>query len=303
MGPQDADIRMETLTACPVCSSIELQTLLESEDFDYRLGSFRIDSCQSCGVRFTNPRPIAEDVHLLYTDTRTEPLPTGETLLGRIRRARLSRRILGALGDRTAAPLRCADIGAGDGFFAQVLSEEPFCKTMVAVDFHPEPPPLLREAVSEGRLLFQSQDAFLASPETYDVIFARFVLEHVGNPKSFIGSLRPKLVPGGLLVVEVPNWDSIWRRLFGRYFADLCLPFHTFHLDPKLMPDLMPGFHVEVRTDIHGVVLGRSLGNLLFGGSARMGPLGLATLPVEMAVDRVLGPPGNMTVLGIRTDD
>lgn len=296
-------LRTETLLACPACSGTEIQEVLHGDDFDNRTGKYRIDACQECGIRFTNPRPIAEDVPLLYADSTSEPLPVGRTLLGRLRKARQSRRVRRLLGDRQRRTVRCADIGTGDGFFAKLVSEEPFCKHMTAVDFIPKPPPLLRELPADARISFQSQTSFLADTDPMDVIFARFVLEHVGNPRTFLNDLARRLRPGGLLVVEVPNWNSIWRRLFGKYYSDLHLPIHTFHLDPALMPALLPGFRVEVRQDIHGIVLRKSLGNVFGGGSARLGLLGMAALAVEIAVDLTVGPPANMTVLATRIDD
>lgn len=296
-------IHTETLSACPVCAGTELHKVLDGEDFVNGTGRYRIEACRTCGIRFTNPRPIAEDVPLLYADRSYSNLPLGTTPLAHLRRARLTRRVRGLLGDRPAGTVRCADIDTGDGFFALIVAEQPFCAHMTAIDFFPSPPPLLCALPHGGRITYQSQSAFLAGDDDpFDVIFARFVLEHVAQPLTFLGDLHARLRPGGLLVIEVPNWNSVWRRLFGRYYCDLCLPIHTFHYDPSAMPALLPGFRVEVRQDIHGIVLGKSLGNYLRRNVAYTGPLSMAILCIELAVDYSIGPPANMTVLATRID-
>jgi len=296
--PYRPTIRTETLTACPICASATLRTALLGRDFDLHTGDYRIDQCGACGLRFTNPRPIAEDVPLLYADRSFETLPAGSSPLARLRRARLTRRIRAIA--KGQSPKRWADIGTGDGFFAEVVSEQPFCARMTAVDFFDEPPALLRNAVASGQVEYSSLAAFFAGNARYDVICARFVLEHVQDPRAFVASLRERLESGGLLVVEVPNWNSIWRRVFGKYHAELSLPAHTFHFDPDTLRGIMTGFHCEIREDIHGVTLGKSLGNVFGSAIARTGPLAMAALGIELLIDAVIGPPSNMTLLATK---
>ncbi|MCB1278112.1 class I SAM-dependent methyltransferase [Prosthecobacter sp.] len=48
-----------------------------------------------------------------------------------------------------------------------------------------------------------------------DVITLFHVLEHLPDPRAALSQLHRKLRPGGLLVVEVPNWGSHMRWLHG----------------------------------------------------------------------------------------
>jgi 2-polyprenyl-3-methyl-5-hydroxy-6-metoxy-1,4-benzoquinol methylase len=48
---------------------------------------------------------------------------------------------------------------------------------------------------------------------TYDAIFCTHVLEHVDDPVAVLGTLRPLLDQGGLLVVAVPNFEALNRRV------------------------------------------------------------------------------------------
>ncbi len=60
-----------------------------------------------------------------------------------------------------------------------------------------------------------------------DLAVATDVIEHVPEPRRFLGSMASALGPGGLVLLETPNWDSPWRRLGGRHWIGLN-PFHIF---------------------------------------------------------------------------
>lgn len=295
-------MRTEALRACPGCGGESFRRVLEGLDFDFGTGRYRIDQCDRCRLRFTNPRPIPEDVPLLYEDRSFETLPGQGTPLGRVRRARLERRLRSIAKRLGAGRARASDVGTGDGFFALVAAGMPWCGHMTAVDFFPQPPPGLRAAIAAGEIDYHGLDAYLADDAKYDVVFARFVLEHVRDPREFLSALGRKLAPRGTLVIEVPNWRSLWRKLFGRYYSELSLPAHTFHYDPSALEGLLSGFDCEIREDVHGVVLAKSLGNALGRRVARTGLLAMTALGIELAADTLVGPPANMTVLATKRE-
>lgn len=54
----------------------------------------------------------------------------------------------------------------------------------------------------------------------FDLIIARYVLEHLEHPASFLDLAARALSPGGALLISVPNMDSPGRRLKGKdWFA------------------------------------------------------------------------------------
>ena len=291
-------VRKQIVSSCPLCRSGHWTPVLEGEDFDTGSGSYQICCCAECGLKFTNPCPIAADLPLLYEDREFESMPTS-TPLSRLRAARLARRVRRLRPHFPQGQLACADLGTGDGFFATVVANEPFCKRMLAVDLFEVPPPLL--ARQGGFVEYASFDRTYASSEKFDVVFARFVLEHVHDPHDFARRVGALLNPGGALVIEVPNWNSRWRTMLGRYYSELSLPAHTLHFEPATLTRLLLDWHdVRIFEDQHGMVLGKSLGNWLGRPVQRTGPLTLALLPLELAVD-LIGPPPNMTAIARKT--
>jgi SAM-dependent methyltransferase len=64
-------------------------------------------------------------------------------------------------------------------------------------------------------------------------------LEHLSDPRRVVAEAASKLVPGGILVIAVPNLSSLQARAFGARWLHLDLPRHLVHLPAEnLIGDL-----------------------------------------------------------------
>ncbi len=88
--------------------------------------------------------------------------------------------------------------------------------------------------IFEGEL---SQARFM--DQSFDVITAWHVLEHIQNPRELISGVRRVLRPSGLLVVEVPNFVSWQSRLGRAAWHHLDVPRHILHFTPKVLEQLL----------------------------------------------------------------
>jgi len=83
--------------------------------------------------------------------------------------------------------------------------------------------------------------------ETFHVVTFFHVLEHLDRPEAYLRKSWDLLVPGGLLVVEVPNFASPGFRLLGT--RDFCTdyPNHLVFFTPNSLARLLGscGFRVE----------------------------------------------------------
>ncbi|MFN0075282.1 MAG: class I SAM-dependent methyltransferase [Prosthecobacter sp.] len=121
---------------------------------------------------------------------------------------------------------RLLDFGGGIGRTALAAHAAGF-SAIVLEDSH--------KAVSDGKT-HHPEIAWLESkaiPDSIadgslDVITLFHVLEHLTDPRASLAQIHRKLSPGGLLVIEVPNWGSHMRRLRGLHWQ-FVLDHHVNH--------------------------------------------------------------------------
>jgi len=89
--------------------------------------------------------------------------------------------------------------------------------------------------------------AGLADDDRFDLVTMWQSLEHVHQPLSVLREARRLLVPGGMLVLSVPNIDSLPFRWFGPAWFGLDLPRHLTHFTPPTLRQMLEkaGFRVR----------------------------------------------------------
>jgi SAM-dependent methyltransferase len=129
----------------------------------------------------------------------------GDAVLRRTRSS-LARRL-----DRIAPPGRVLDVGSGDGVLLRALT---------AVG---------RDAQGLERLSGDAEGLVDVDGEWAAIVFWHS-LEHLPEPAAALRRAVDQLAPEGVLVIALPNGDSLQAHVFGdRWFA-LDLPRHLVHL-------------------------------------------------------------------------
>lgn len=72
----------------------------------------------------------------------------------------------------------------------------------------------------------------------FEAIAALDVLEHIASPLPFLADIRDRLAPGGLLFIQVPNWDSLLVQLEGSASNVVC-PGHWSYFTPVILQSLL----------------------------------------------------------------
>jgi ubiquinone/menaquinone biosynthesis C-methylase UbiE len=187
----------EVLSRCDVCGVSAFGTVDPV--------AANVVECGGCAFRFVNPRPTRCDIAESYSD----PHFYDHWLLAETGREKMWRKRLGML-PRLAPGSRVLDIGAGIGTFLALARDE---AGWVASGTE-----ISREAVQlarqrHGLELTIGQFEELPFPaQTVDLITLWHVLEHVPSPSRLLQACQRVLVPGGWLVIAVPNDDHArWR--------------------------------------------------------------------------------------------
>lgn len=222
---------------------------------------FRLVKCINCGL--AHILPIPRNLEELYSDEEyyayndLEKFETGtiyDRILGHIGRYSISRTFDGkrhgiknvitellfktvshrfnghhrlVFTEREGEASKVLDIGAGGGTFLDVLRSlgwETYGVDISAI--------AVRKLNERGFTVFHGELEEANYPDnSFDVVRASFVMEHVKDPLLFLKEIYRILKPGGKTIISVPNIGSIHPFIFKEYWTLLSVPQHIYHFD------------------------------------------------------------------------
>jgi len=228
-GQQEAQGRR-----CYLCGSGAMAPLIEVK-------RHRILHCKHCGLGETEGavgEPVYDATYLSQQWSGTDP---SQKQVERAVRAELRRvRVI----ERTAAGRRLLELGVGHGYFLEAARRRGF--EVRGID-------LSRAAAEFSRSRFGFEVVVTAIEEAdlpgvaFDVAAAWHVLEHVADPRAVLRKVSGWLAPGGIVAVEVPNYESYDARLQGARWQGWQPQYHRWHFTPRALAGLLEqaGFAVE----------------------------------------------------------
>ncbi len=220
-------------TPCLLCGGSTGIPLVEAPD--RTPGSqglwFVVVQCQECGLCYTNPRPDLRTIgqfypagygpHLLPGNRKISVRqPTWARWLNR----RPERKVLGWHGRG-----RLLDFGCGGGSYLERMHLQGW--TVTGLDLSPLAVQRIRSDLGLNALTGSLPHPALAEA-SFDVVTMWQSLEHVHAPLAILREAHRLLVPGGKLIISVPNIDSLPFRWFGQAWSGLDLPRHLTHFAP-----------------------------------------------------------------------
>src|SRR5258707_628154 len=224
---------------CPLCHGRYWSPLLEAQDPHAGPDGlwFAVVQCDSCGACFTNPRPDPLTIARHYPNHQhaREKHHQPRTRIGEAfrswRQPGLKPRPIAWHGEG-----RLLDSGCATGWSLQRMHRRGW--KVVGLDAPTRAVRRIREEL--GLTAFAGSLPHLAlEPESFDVITMWQALEHIHEPLPLLREARNLLVPGGKLIVTVPNIDSWPFRWFGRHWFGLDLPRHLTHFTPATLPQML----------------------------------------------------------------
>jgi 2-polyprenyl-3-methyl-5-hydroxy-6-metoxy-1,4-benzoquinol methylase len=225
-----------------------------------------VKQCQSCGLVYSDPRPIPKRLSDHYGVPPEEYWGTIEEWSPEIfaEPIRDAKRLLPFRPGMTAL-----DIGVGTGLAMRSLSHAGFDTWGI----EPSEPFYERavQNVDAARLKLATIEEAEFPPASFDFITFGAVLEHLQEPRAAIDKAMKWLKPGGIIHAEVPNarWliarlVNLYYRLIGtRYVTNLSPmhpPFHLYEFTPRSFKRYRVVKHrVDVCTVVHCTRLPRPL--------------------------------------------
>ncbi len=204
---------------------------------------FAVAECPACGLVSTSPALPASEIGRYYPETyygkknrRFNPVLEKLVVFFRLRRVREI--------ERRAARGRVLDVGCGRGILPALMRTRGWDAHGVEISST-----AARHAIEElGVPVFVGPLEESDYPEGFfDAVVIWHVLEHVQDPRAALAKARAILKPGGLLMVAVPNFDSLQAKAGGPVWFHLDVPRHYFHFRLRVLRKLLEeqGFTVE----------------------------------------------------------
>ena len=274
---------LEELSFCPVCNStifIVVYKNLSDRLFYSAPGLWNICSCCSCGVYFLNSRPIEQSISRAYSKYYTHSVPKrlscdeisfvrkivrslansyrnkrfGSKLQPELRYGWVIIRCVPMLSHLLDVELRylpriqtdglLLDVGFGSGDFLHLARGLGW--TVFGTDIDDV---AVKSALNRGLdVRCGAIDVYCGEENKFDVITMNHVIEHVYNPIRDLSIAYELLKPGGCLIIETPNIDSIGHKEFARNWMDLDPPRHLILYNWKSLETILykSGFrHIE----------------------------------------------------------
>jgi 2-polyprenyl-3-methyl-5-hydroxy-6-metoxy-1,4-benzoquinol methylase len=221
------------MAACLICKSTEVAIWSSVRDEEYQtfdLTRFNYYLCTFCSVISLFPT-LENELERIYPENYYSFNSEGYNLLFKVKFYLDSKRFRKLRNHFTSKDLQMLDIGGGIGKLSSlVISALPeFRITSTIVDLDEEAGNL---AKLNGHQYVKAAFKDANFNSKFDLILAFNILEHVENPEAFLDKIYESLNPGGLCLIQTPNFKSLDATLFKNlYWGGLHAPRHFVLFD------------------------------------------------------------------------
>jgi 2-polyprenyl-3-methyl-5-hydroxy-6-metoxy-1,4-benzoquinol methylase len=234
---------------CNLCGANRTRLLFRLRDYRLQVDELEWNAvrCRSCGLGYLNPRPTVDEIKRYYPSAyfRHRGLQTE-------RYRRLAEYVPGERG-------KLLDVGTARGDFIAEMRERGWQVAGIESAQNAGNPHGLQ--IYRGQFPEQCD----LPSNSYDVVTAWAVFEHLHDPLEAFRVCARLLRPDGHLIVQVPNLRSIWAR----WALQEDVPRHLYFFNPKTLRKFADRAGLRVERVVHTTDL--------FGGSGR-GVLRLALI-------------------------
>jgi len=226
---------MQDQNTCPICGETSRSHWGNTNGYD-------ILRCQNCGLGITSPFPTPTDIKdsnadIYRIESRGSLYLRKQWYFKRRYHSQL-RRI-----KQHVPSGRLLDIGCNIGLFLNCAKE---------AGFEVEGIELNKESAEFGRNHFKLQihstplEEINFPEQSFDVITMYDVLEHIPDLHKALSTVKRILKPGGVLVVQSPNIESLMASLTVSNWCWLTPPDHLYHFTPQSMKRLITDHGFEL---------------------------------------------------------
>lgn len=226
---------------CNICDNFDSRNLFSAESVIYM-------KCNSCGLVYAVPRPIEEDLEDFYHNTYydyTDP-EINRTLFTRFMLRRL--KLIETVKDKGSL----LEIGCGVGYFLLLAKQSGW--NICGVELSKWSSDYARKVYGLDVKTGMLKTAGFPK-DRFDVVLLNHVLEHMPNPFAELNHVYKILKQSGIIVVDLPNFESLTSQVHREHWSLLRPKEHLYQFTPKTLHLLLKkaGFTVIATSTVSGI--------------------------------------------------
>ncbi len=225
------------MKTCPVCKYSDSLPFIT-------VNKFTVVKCKNCDLAFTI-LPTSHDVNKYNTVHYAENYLAGYEN----RKERLVKRFMVRLKDieRHKRGGNLLDVGCSTGLFLRTVQENSIYQwKLFGIDINKNSIQFAQTKVNASFFCFSLHKKKFKKG-FFDCITCFDVLEHDVDIKGNLKEIHRILKPGGLLVIQLPNYKSVMAYLCGQNWDWWSVPDHILHFSPSVLSKIVSenGFMVR----------------------------------------------------------
>lgn len=219
------------LDQCPVCDGGHHDLWQEKNDY-------AIVRCRDCNFVFSRDYPNFDFLSRRYSKSYSKDAEnfTPKGGIGRSLKYRILTRWLQKFFPEKESPIRLLEIGCGQGDLLKSVHNNPRFAAQ-GLDYGKRRVQYAREIGLDAREGDIESQGF--ADNTFDLVVALHVIEHVHDLHSTIAEIRRVLKPGGLFFAVCPCVTHFKARLAGERWKYLGPPGHLWYFSPRTFSRLV----------------------------------------------------------------
>lgn len=237
---------------CFICNG-KIAFYMHGYDFLYKTTKeqFSIFKCSKCGCEFIFPLPKPNKIKSFYPKNyysyNTKKQITKNFFLNLREKilavhydketqkdiyyflAKMFKSSLHGIPMEPIGKKRFLDIGCGDGYNLDLLKKYGWIVTGFEIG----------RKGKKGDIYYADNFLQIKLNKKFDFIRLWHVLEHIPEPETFLKRVYNLLDRNGILEIGVPNSESLYAKLFGKYWYNRDIPRHLINYNPKNLEFLL----------------------------------------------------------------
>src|SRR4030042_2491959 len=235
---------------CENCGSKKNKVFLDNITTWEHEFKFREVKCENCGLVFLSPRPVKESINYFYSsktywgldltsNTQDNELAIRNYSYGRVYKKILSEKNKGSI----------FDVGFGTGLFLSYFKELEW--DVNGIELSKDALKYALSVYNLKGLKTGSIESLKVKKNSYDVITFNSSLEHLFSPKEAIKKAYKMLKNDGILVITVPNLESLGFLIFKKHWLGLHPPKHLYNFTQFTLSELLKDTGLIIKKTDH----------------------------------------------------